>query len=458
METSRTATNHLTRSTASEFTGHQTVSNNRCDDPSSAGVYVAGSGAIVHDVTNTWNNGYPWPIVPWGGSFGVTLANGATHDLVDGVSLVGLSTFGQQVVAQQGTTDSATVVTNNPGASYVVPGPGFGVPNPQGRLTLQSQTPVMTSNVTVVTPTIIYYDCYTGPNVPYFNGGSDSLDSVGSCELSLPLVASGTGEELSGDVFDVWWWHNGGSPVLCVATNGSGNGWMGDGGSTHGRGSTYTKLDSTTRGYITNKKSFVAGSSYCYNGSRDYVSAALGGVIPANNLTYLGSFYTTANGQTKFIPQPTAASGGGTAIIAIWNAYNRVPVAPFEQDTASAYGTSGSGWEKADAANPLGSTNQIEVIDGNQQTAFDLLLTQVLNNNSSGNPELSINLGNICTSPTPQTFATQLSTSQITVAYNFSNAAQLGFQCAQAMEKGVHTSGNLFNASSALTMRLNWQY
>lgn len=451
-----------------EITGHSSVSNNRCDNRSGASVYVTGSGAVVHDATASWNNAWAWPATPWGGSYGVILAPGTGDDLVDGVSAPPLLTTPAQIVSQQGPADPSTIIVNNPGAPFVVPGPGYGVPNPQGRLTLQSGAPVMTGNTSGAST--IYYDCYTGQNVPYFNGGTDSLDPIiPGCEMNAVLRATGTGMENANDVFDIWWWHNAGSPALCVATNGSGAGWSGDGGSLSSRGSGYTQLNATARGYLTNKNAFTATlGAHCYNlvgtsAMFDFVAAAPGGMIPANSLTYLGSFYTTAAGQTSFVPQPAPASGGANAIVAIWNGYNRVPVATVEQDTATAYGAhSTTGWEIADAGHTGGSLNYITVLDGNQQTPFDLLLTQVVNNPAAGvNPELStliVTGTTTClTASTPSTYTSQQSASPISVAYKLSKPPLLGLQCAQALEKAGSTA-NAFNNNSALTFSLNWQY
>jgi hypothetical protein len=439
-----------------ELTGHQLLGNNRCDDASVAGIYLTGGNSIVHDSVDTWNNAWPWGPTVYGQTYGVLIGPNVSGSLIDGVTAGGVSSSAD-IVFQQGTPSSSTIVVNSPGASLVLPGPGYGIPNPQGRLTLQTGSPVMTGNVSGAST--IYYDCYTGQNVPYFNGGTDSLDAIPLCEVNAAL---NTSTEFINDIFDVWWWHNAGSPVLCVATNGSGKGWSGDGGSLSSRGTGYTQVSATPRGYLTNTNAFNVTSAHCFNGTTDYLTSAPGGVIPANQLTWLGSFYTNVAGGTSFIPQPASAIGGANAIIGIWNGYNRVPVSAVEQDSATAYGVAMSGtWEIADAHNS--GKNNIEVVDGNQQTPFDLLLTQVVNNSPipAANPQLSIadvTTTTLCPSTSaPLTFTSQQSTSPISVAYKLSKPPLLGLHCAQALEKAVNTSF-VFNSNSALTLSLNWQY
>lgn len=190
---------------------------------------------------------------------------------------------------------------------------------PQGRLTLASQTPVMTTSQSA--KSTIFYDCYGGNVVPYYNGTSDQLDTIASCEVSLTMVATATtGQIANGDVFDVWWVH-GGASRICIATNGTNastaNGWSADtGGATTTRGTGYSQLDRVTRPYITNKNAIT----HCYNGATDY------GSVSANQATYLGTIYSTAAGQTSFTFGSKATGGSQAAMHALWNMYNRVSV------------------------------------------------------------------------------------------------------------------------------------
>ena len=72
------------------------------------------------------------------------------------------------------------IIVSSSGTTVKISAPVY---PPGGRLTLQSHTPVMTSSVSLATT--IYYDCYHGGNtVPYFDGTTDQIDTVASCEVS----------------------------------------------------------------------------------------------------------------------------------------------------------------------------------------------------------------------------------------------------------------------------------
>jgi hypothetical protein len=182
---------------------------------------------------------------------------------------------------------------------------------PQGRLTLQTGAPVMTASVVGQT---LYYDCYHGGNlVPVYNGTADVLLPIAGCEISTTLQASGIGLIANNDIFDVWAINVGGVLALCVATNGvAGQGWSGDSsGSLTARGSTYTKLNTFTRGYITNDQTITN----CYQG------ATQRGPIAANQATFLGTFWSGPAGNASYTPSPAL---GTASCLCLWNAYNQV--------------------------------------------------------------------------------------------------------------------------------------
>ena len=171
----------------------------------------------------------------------------------------------------------------------------------------------------------IYYDCAVGNTVPYYDGTTTHYDVIPSCEVSTAMVsAASAGQIVIGNVYDVFWSHA--NTNICVAmsaSTGGGGGWASDtAGSNTARGSGYSQLDNNNVAFITNKNTVTN----CFNGSTNYGSAA------AHSLTYLGSFYSSANGQTGFT-LGGASSGGTAGFIGIWNMYNRVSVQTFEEDT-----------------------------------------------------------------------------------------------------------------------------
>lgn len=238
-----------------------------------------------------------------------------------------------------------------------------GVVAPQGRLTLQTATPVMTTSQSA--KATIYYDCALGNAVPYFDGTSDQFDTITSCEVSTAMQAASTGVINTAGMFDVWWVHSGANRI-CVATNGSGGGWASDtAGSNTARGTGYSQLDRTTRGYTTNKNAIAS----CYNGSTNY------GSVSANRATYLGSFYSTAAGQTSW----TLAGANTAGMYALWNMYNRVDVKGMFYDTTDnwTYGVT-SVWRQANAS----ANAQITVAIGLAEDGFSARYNGAQNNTS----------------------------------------------------------------------------
>lgn len=199
------------------------------------------------------------------------------------------------------------------------------LPPPQGRLTLLSGSPVMTTSQSA--KGTIFYDCYVGAAIPYYNGSVDTFETISSCEVSTAMVsAASAGQVVSGQVYDVFWVHTG-TNRICVAmsaASGGGGGWASDtGGSNTARGSGYSALD-RTRGYATNTNAITN----CFNGSTNY------GSVPAHQATYLGTFFATANGQTSFVFGSNATGGGQAASLYVWNAHNRVDVKTSVSDSA----------------------------------------------------------------------------------------------------------------------------
>ena len=166
------------------------------------------------------------------------------------------------------------------------------------------------------------------------------------------VSAASAGQVVSGQVFDVWWVH-GGANRICLAMSaagGGGGGWASDtAGSNTARGTGYSQLDTTSRPYITNKNSIA----HCFNGATDY------GSISANQGTYLGTIYATANGQTG-VAFTASASGGGANILGVYNAYNKVRIGAVSHDTVASYTYTSSTWRVAHN----NTNNSISYVDG----------------------------------------------------------------------------------------------
>jgi hypothetical protein len=191
------------------------------------------------------------------------------------------------------------------------------LPVPQGRLTLVTQTPIISSDA--ISATTVYYTPYTGLLVPIYNGTSFSALSIVS-QLTLGLVAA----HAANQIYDLYVFL-----ISGVATLGSGPSWgAGSGGSvtagscargTGGGGAALSILN----GILTNAVNMVM--TYGNSGATTTISA--------NQATYVGSmFMDSTNGQIT-----CNVSWGQSRKFGIWNAYNRVPIALQSGDSTSTW-------------------------------------------------------------------------------------------------------------------------
>jgi hypothetical protein len=174
------------------------------------------------------------------------------------------------------------------------------------------------------------------------------------------VSAASAGQVVSGQVYDAWWVHSGGNRI-CLAmssASGGGGGWASDtGGSNTARGTGYSQLDRATRPYITNKNAIAN----CFNGSTNY------GSVAANQATFLGTVYASANGQVSWT-LGAAASGGTAGLLGVWNMYNRVTVATTTTDNGTPYNYGSATIRQARAS----AANEIQFVLGLTEDAVNL--------------------------------------------------------------------------------------
>lgn len=255
------------------------------------------------------------------------------------------------------------LLTKTAAASLLLASAGFAqIYSPSGRLSLTSNTPVMTSDVTGAST--VYYVAYSGNSVILSDGTNLSNNGFAS-QLSLTLTSSQTAT----NVYDIFLFSNSGTLTLCT-----GPAWSTPSGSSATRGTGVgSTLLTTLKGVWVN----AYAMSSCMNGSNSYSVAAQVGV-------YLGSVYMTANGQTSFQLHPSATSGGTNNVIGLWNAYNRVPVIATCLDANSSWTVTSSSFVEADSS----GSNKISFLDGNQQSSFEARYTAYMSSNTQGDAGL----------------------------------------------------------------------
>lgn len=428
-------------------------------------------------------------------------------------STTSLSTAVSTVDANQSTSISVNLSLINSLSTAIGGGSSF---QPQGRLTLVSATPVMTSDQTA--KTTVYYSEYIGNLVPIYDGSN--MKSYTFNNLSAILDSTNHKLENLYDIFayldttakigvsPAWsnaatitvtiatpavvsWTSHGlaeGAPVIFttsgalptgitagttyyvgrspgansfnistsvanaaagtfVATSGtqSGTHTGTNHTTTRGTGSGTTELE-LKNGLWTNKNAITL-----YNNSVATSS------ISANQATYLGTIYCTANGQTGMAYKPAAAGGGTANILGLYNAYNRVPILAVSRDSTASWTYAVTTWRAANG----NVANRISFVDGLQQSMIDAM-QMYHSNGSSTTAGGGTNLDNTTAGPgvvgqiNTSSTATLVAT---TVRETF--APQLGFHYLQAMEwrgtgtcnfYGANTSGQLNALNVSLDM------
>ena len=268
--------------------------------------------------------------IPLGGSiFPLTYISQSPTNLTD------LFNEMEALISQQ--VDSQTSL-----ASSTVPG---------GRLTLSSTLPVATADVTAATS--IYYLPYTNEFLPIYNGTSWVQYDMSSTGFNQGLA---TADQPASEMFDVYAVNVNGTPTMCSlywGGNTSRSATVGGAGAADAR---IVQLN----GLWVNKTAIATGN--CFGGTGGITAV----VIPANQGTLLGSYYTSANGQTQTVCNPTPASGGAAIGMFVSNAYNRVNADCSSSDTATAQTSVSASWAK------LGANDTAQFVDSLQQVAYNV--------------------------------------------------------------------------------------
>lgn len=194
---------------------------------------------------------------------------------------------------------------------------------PCNRLTLQSHTPVMTADTV---SGMIYYTPYKGCDTTPIAG----VDThVGELSIALDASAHPNGWE-----FD-----------LFVFKDASG----------------VVRLGTSTE-YVTNRIDAIASSLGVYVNATSISLWYNGGAVAvaAGNATYVGTFWATANAQTKMILHPEPCAGGCGNSLALWNAYNREPVVSRTMDLTTSWTYCSTAIRQANGY----SNNYIKWVDG----------------------------------------------------------------------------------------------
>lgn len=387
----------------------------------------------------------------------------------------------------------------------------IGAQVPQGRLTLVSGTPVHSSDQTA--KTAIYYTPYIGETIPIYDGSKytrkvfaeltltldstnhpiESLFDIFICNdggtikvgtgpawnsnatvtmtIASPCVVTDTGHGLNegdpvifttsgalptgltaGTVYYV-----GKSPaantynVSTTRANAAAGTFINTTGTqsgthtrtcnvrTRGTGAGTTELE-RKNGLWTNKNSIALKNG----------SGAAFATIAANQATYVGTFYTTAAGQTGVALLPAPANGGTNNIIGLYNAYNRVKtVALCRDDTASwTYGT--ATWRSTNN----NVNNRITFVDGLQESDVAVANSNLATSIAASSASIGASVNSTTTAPNRAATIVGAIQSQIDAIDNF--YPKLGLVYVQGQEAANTGTNVTFNGSAASPTRY-WQ-
>lgn len=299
-----------------------------------AGTYTFSSLSTLLDVIGStrgsiiYRGAGGWAALTPGAATTVLTSNGAGAD-------PSYTTAGTGTVTNVATAD---LLTGGPITTTGTVSMNFAI-TPQGRLTLTTLAPVMTSSVTAGTS--VFYTPYFGNIIAIYNGTRFVPGAFS--ELSIALGSNWA----ANTNYDAYVGNDSGTVRLCT-----GAAWT----------NSTTRNESLTRisGLLTNNASMTCR----YNNTTTFTCAQ-------NQCTYVGTFRTTAAGQVDFI-FGGAASGGTAAVLNVWNMYNRRPISASSQDTGTSY-TYSSGTIRQKRAS---AGNQVTFLRGQNEDAIMVSSTQ----------------------------------------------------------------------------------
>ncbi len=240
--------------------------------------------------------------------------------------------------------------------------PSMGAPTPpQGRLTLVTGTPVMTTSQAA--KTTIFYAPYCGSRIPIYNGTAFAMTFF--TELSNLTTASSVGSAGPAAVannsnYDLFVWVNAGVPTLT-----RGPLWTSD--TARGTGAGTTELE-RLNGIITNKVAITNGPA-------------------ANRGTYVGTVRSNGTATIDVIFGAIAANGTA-AVLGVWNAYNRVDVTGLVGDSTDSWPYSTSTWRSAHASD----TMRVSLVSGLAEDSFSARYAAPITN-TGGNSNAVVGVG-----------------------------------------------------------------
>lgn len=231
---------------------------------------------------------------------------------------------------------------------------------PQGRLTLDTSFPVMTT--TQAGKTAISYVPHVGDKVPIYNGTAWSMTPLGASSISIGTIDTSRNPSVIGasKVNDWFIWDGGASPLYIS----HGPDWTDD--VTRSAGTALVRVN----GIWLNNASITNGPA-------------------AQRGTYVGTTRSNASSQLDWIFGGIAA-GGVAGFLGVWNAYNRVNVSTMVGETLA-------NWSYNGAPRPAnGSANmRVSAVFGLAEDATNVAYACPLTGGTSVNGSVGVGIDSI---------------------------------------------------------------
>ncbi|TYL87789.1 hypothetical protein [Bradyrhizobium cytisi] len=281
---------------------------------------------------------------------------------------------------------------------------------PQGRLTLASAAPVMTTSVAGATSVV--YTNYVGNLVPIYDGTNFVPTAFSEVSQATSDATKSPTAVAPNSVYDLFVWNDGGT-IRCTR----GPAWTNS--TTRSAGTALTSVN----GMLVNNASITNGPA-------------------ANRGTYVGTIASNGSSTIDYV-FGSGASGGSAAFLGVWNAYNRVSTQTAVNDTGTTYnyGSATIRLQRASAG------MEISFVRGLNEDAIQVNYGTLAAPGTAAQVFLGIGL-DTTSSFTSQTATSNLVGSAVSTSTGYSTLPGIGLHFVAALEQASTGTVSFFPNSS----------
>lgn len=290
---------------------------------------------------------------------------------------------------------------------------------PGGRLTLTSNTPVMSSDVSGAAT--IYYTPYLNGFASFFDGTTWNQKTFSQLSQALSDNTKSPAATLANNLYDMFLWDDGGT-IRCTR----GPAW--NSSTDRGTGPGTTQISVGTNGVYFNTVAITNGPA-------------------AGRGIYVGTIYTNASNLVPMVMNPLPASGGTNNFLGVWNMYNRVPVNAVVRDSTVSWIVTSTGWRSWNNS----ANNRFTLVSGLNSTIVSAKFVgfSILSNN--GPFYFSIGLDSVSSPASDsvyQGYTNFPAGSHLSLSASFSGFSGLGLHFLQMLENtNTGTGATVYGAS-----------